>query len=139
MAIQNEVRVRANYLCEYCHASEHWQFDRFPLDHIFPASRGGTDTLDNLALACPHCNRRKSDKLTALDPVTSEEVRLFNPRTEQWNTHLTWSDDGLRIIGVTPIGRATVELLELNRERVIHIRAADVAAGRHPPDEDLPE
>ena len=44
--------------------------------------------------------------------------------------------DKLFIIGLTPVGRATVEALQFNRERVINIRAADIAAGRHPPEED---
>jgi hypothetical protein len=33
------------------------------VDHIMPRSRGGSDTIDNLAPACMDCNRRKKDKL----------------------------------------------------------------------------
>ncbi len=58
---------------------------------------------------------------------------LFNPRQHSWSEHFIWSADGLLIIGLTPIGRATVATLVLNRERVINIRAADKAVGRHPP------
>jgi hypothetical protein len=132
--VQDEVRRRANFLCEYCHASEQWQYVPFTVDHVIPLSRGGSDTLDNLALACFHCNRRKSDKLTAFDSETSSEVALFNPRLDVWNDHFGWSEDALRIVGVTPVGRATIERLQLNRERAINIRAADIAVGRHPPD-----
>lgn len=39
-------------------------------------------------------------------------------------------------MGLTSIGRATVEALELNRDRAIRIRAADLAVGRHPPIKD---
>jgi hypothetical protein len=53
-----------------------------------------------------------------------------------WSEHFIWSTDGLYIIGLTPIERATLATLVLNRERVINIRAADVAIGRHPPAED---
>jgi hypothetical protein len=134
--IQKKVRIRANYLCEYCHTSEKWQYVRFTVDHVIPLTKNGIDTLDNLALACFHCNRRKSDKLTALDPVTGEEVPLFNPRKDVWNEHFIWSENRLFIIGLTPVGRATVDILQLNRERVINIRAADVAVGRHPPEGD---
>ena len=35
-------------------------------------------------------------------------------------------------MGLTPFGRAKVEALELNRERAIRIRAADLTVGRHP-------
>lgn len=41
-----------------------------------------------------------------------------------------------RIVGITAVGRATVVALDLNRERVINIRSADRAVGRHPPTHD---
>lgn len=132
-ALQQQVRTRANYLCEYCHTSEQWQYVQFTIDHILPISQGGTDTLDNLALACFYCNRRKTDKTTTTDPQTKRQVLLFNPRQDCWSDHFTWSADGLTIIGLTAIGQATVATLNLNRERVINIRAADRAINRHPP------
>jgi hypothetical protein len=131
--LQEQVRKRAHLLCEYCHTSEKWQYVRFTVDHIVPVTRGGTDTQENLALACFHCNRRKGQTVTALDPDSCEDVSLFQPRQHLWREHFIWSTDRLYLIGLTPIGRATVEALELNRERVIRVRAADVAVGRHPP------
>lgn len=131
--IQNKVRQRANFLCEYCHASEQWQYVAFTIEHIIPLTKNGTDTLDNLALACFHCNRKKSNRTTAIDPQSGAELPLFNPRQDSWNNHFIWSADGLFIIGLTPIGRITVTSLALNRERVINIRAADKAVERHPP------
>jgi hypothetical protein len=92
--------------------------------------------IDNLALACFHCNRRKSNKVTANDPESGEFVPLFNPRQQSWNDHFIWSEDGLYLIGLTAVGRATIELLTLNRQRIIHIRAADVLVERHPPADD---
>ncbi|MEQ9359841.1 HNH endonuclease [Coleofasciculus chthonoplastes] len=131
--IQNQVRQRANFLCEYCHASEQWQYVAFTIEHIIPLAKNGAETLDNLALACFHCNRKKSDRTTAIDPQLGAEVSLFNPRQDNWSNHFIWSVDGLFIIGLTPVGRTTVTALALNRERVINIRAADKAVGRHPP------
>ncbi len=131
--IQEQVRQRANFLCEYCHTSERWQYVRFSIDHLIPESKSGLTILANLVLACFHCNRRKSDKLMALDKQTGQEVLLFNPRQNEWSDHFIWSADGLRIIPLTAIGRATIELLDLNRERVLRIRAADVIVNRHPP------
>ncbi|MEQ9358017.1 HNH endonuclease [Coleofasciculus chthonoplastes] len=130
--IQYQVRQRANLLCEYCHASEQWQYVTFTIEHIIPLAKNGADTLDNLALACFHCNRKKSDRMTAIDPQSEAEVPLFNPRQDNWSNHFIWSADGLFIIGLTPVGRTTVTALALNRERVINIRAADKAVGRHP-------
>ena len=136
LKLQEQVRTRAAQLCEYCHTNERWQYVRFTIDHLLPVAEGGTDALDNLALACFHCNRRKSNMQTALDPVTQQEVALFNPRTHVWAAHFIWSSDGLTIEPLTPTGRATLELLELNRERIQDIRAADVAVKRHPPPQD---
>lgn len=127
---------RAHFLCEYCHTSEKWQYVRFTVDHIIPVSRGGTDTQENLALACFHCNRRKDKRVTGLDPESGEKVSLFHPRKHIWREHFIWSTDRLYLIGLSPIGRAAIEALELNRERAIQIRAADVEVGRHPPIDD---
>lgn len=127
------VRERAGLRCEYCHALEAWQYVEFTLDHIRPISSGGETTLGNLALACLACNRRKWDCREAKDPETGEVSRLFNPRTDRWNEHFMWSRDGVEIVGASEVGRATVVLLELNRERALRIREADAALGRHPP------
>ncbi|MCT7972801.1 HNH endonuclease [Laspinema olomoucense] len=135
--IQAEVRQRAKGLCEYCHASEQWQYVQFTIDHIMPVVAGGSNDIDNLALACFHCNRRKGRSQAALDSESGETVQLFNPRCDRWRKHFRWSEDCLRLIGTTPIGRATIEALALNRERILGIRAADYAVGRHPPSEDI--
>jgi HNH endonuclease len=135
-SVQVQVRQRARYLCEYCHASEQWQYVRFTVDHVMPLSLGGMDDLENLALACFHCNRRKTNRLTAIDLQSNEETPLFNPRFQVWPEHFVWSTDGLLILGLTAIGRATIATLALNRERVINIREADKAIGRHPPVDD---
>jgi hypothetical protein len=134
--LREQVRQRAEYLCEYCHTSERWQYVRFTLDHVVPLGAGGNEVLENLALACFHCNRRKSNKLTATDPQSGAVVRLFNPRTQLWSEHFRWSTDGLLVLPQTPVGRATLELLELNRERILKIRRADVEVDRHPPQND---
>ncbi|WP_026100581.1 HNH endonuclease [Synechococcus sp. PCC 7336] len=135
-SVRQRVRQRAHYLCEYCHASEQWQYIRFTIDHVLPLSAGGDDTLDNLALACFHCNRRKSNQLTGIDLLTGKSTSLFHPRQMQWSDHFIWSADGLSIVGLTPTGRATVAVLVLNRQRTIAIRAADRQLDRHPPEGD---
>lgn len=68
-----------------------------------------------------------------MDPESNEESALFHPRQHDWREHFLWSADGLSLIGLTPTGRATIAALALNRERVVAIREADRAAGRHPP------
>jgi len=132
-ALKAVVRARAAFLCEYCHTDETWQYVPFTIDHVVLLNSGGASTPENLALACFHCNRRKASAVQADDPVTRQRVPLFNPRTQMWRDHFAWSSDGLEIISQTAKGRATLIMLELNRERIRRIRAADVAVGRHPP------
>jgi hypothetical protein len=134
--VQLQVRQRANFLCEFCHACEKWQYVRFTVDHTMPLSLGGSDRLENLALACFHCNRQKTNRSRVRVPDSGMEVALFNPRRDDWHEHFIWSADRLRIVGLSDIGRATVMGLGLNRERVIAIRQADLDIGRHPPDAD---
>lgn len=131
--VKAEVRARAGSVCEYCHTDETWQYVPFTIDHVIPLSLGGATTEENLALACFHCNRRKGKAKRATDPVTQQDIALFNPRTDSWREHFVWSADRLEIIPLTATGRATLQALELNRERVKRIREADVAVGRHPP------
>jgi hypothetical protein len=81
------------------------------------------------------CNRYKGSQTTGVDPVESERVPLFNPRTQVWRKHFRWSPDGTRILGFTPIGRATVEALRLNNDLAVEVRRNWVLAGWHPPEE----
>lgn len=136
------VRRRANYRCEYCHSPERICTTRFTLDHLLPKSLGGSDDADNLALACRRCNERRYNFLAGFDPETQTIVPLFHPRQQLWLEHFTWTADGRTIVGITPIGRATCQRLDLNDERYEEddsIRGARgfwVKAGLHPPDED---
>lgn len=68
----------------------------------------------------------------AVDPSTGRIEPLFNPRRQRRQEHFTWSEDGTRIIGLTPCGRATVEALRLNRPLAVSARAVWVSVGRHP-------
>jgi hypothetical protein len=87
--------------------------------------------LENLALACPGCNLHKASRITAIDPVTGEEVRLFHPIRQLWSEHFWFK--GYQIEGLTAVGRATVDALDLNRPRRQRIREVEEAFGLHPP------
>jgi 5-methylcytosine-specific restriction endonuclease McrA len=117
------VRQRAENRCEYC---QRRQVDSplIPLhvEHIVPRRHGGTDSLDNLALACPECNLHKGSNLTGIDPGSNEVTRLFDPRRDRWQDHLAW--EGPRIVGLTAIGRTTVRVLELNAPARTRVRLA---------------
>lgn len=134
--IRDAVRQRAKGLCEYCHTDETWQYVEFTIDHVIPLSAQGSDGLENLALACFACNRRKSNLLETPDPESGQLTPLFNPCLSLWADHFSWSSDRLKIIGTTATGRATATLLDLNRPRLLKIRAADLQVNRHPPIDD---
>ncbi len=78
---------RAKRRCEYCLFPARLTNAKMHCEHIIPKSKGGTSTLDNLALACAWCNGFKSARTHARDPKTGRIVRLFNPRKDKWGKH----------------------------------------------------
>ena len=132
--VERAVRAAARDRCGYCLSPQHLVMARLEIEHIVPVAKGGTSQEANLWLACPLCNRHKADRTTAVDPQSDREVRLYNPRTQIWSHHFRWSEDGLRILGATPTGRATVALLRLSDdETALEVRRYWVLAGWHPP------
>jgi hypothetical protein len=136
------VRERAEFICEYCHSSERLSASRFTLDHILPVSLGGSDDVDNLALACRRCNERRYNFVKAIDPQTQEVVSIFDPRRQLWSEHFVWINNATEIKGVTSIGRATCDRFDLNDLRYPQedsIRATRLfwlQTGLHPPTSD---
>lgn len=134
--IERRVRAAAKNRCGYCLSPQRLVMARLEIEHIIPISKGGSNDESNLWLACPLCNGHKSDKTTGVDPETGKIVNLFNPRTQIWSEHFTWSDDGLRIIGKTPTGRVTVIALHLSNDPdALEVRSYWVLAGWHPPED----
>lgn len=88
--------------------------------------------MENLALACGGCNIRKSNFTEAVDPMTNDLINLFNPRTDVWEDHFIWSQDFSQAEGITPVGRATIHLLGLNRKGLVNLRLALAMYGVHP-------
>lgn len=132
--VRARVRQEAQNRCGYCLVRQEFIYDLLQIEHIIPRSKGGTDDEWNLWLACNRCNGHKSDKISATDYETGEKISLFNPRTQNWWEHFRWSQDGLRIVGLTPTGRATVTALHLDSDPItIAVRANWIRVGWHPP------
>jgi hypothetical protein len=128
-SLRRLVEERADYQCEYCQLPGDISFYPHEVDHVVALKHRGETVPDNLAYACWRCNRYKGSDLGSFDPQTNEFSFLFNPRTQGWDEHFVL--DGARIVGRTPEGRTTVELLQLNSEERLaeRQRAADLQGG----------
>ena len=121
--IRSHIRERAQNACEYCHLHQ----DDSPLaalhvEHIIPKIHGGSDDLDNLALARIDCNLHKGTNLTGVDPQTNELTELFHPRRQKWEDHFEWQ--GIYLAGKTATGRTTIRVLNINSEDQVALRSS---------------
>lgn len=130
---KNQVKERAKGCCEYCLAQSEFSCDTFSIEHIIPIIKGGTDELENLALSCQSCNNHKFTAISSIDPASGIVVPLFHPRNQKWVDNFEWDAQCTEMIGITPIGRATIARLKLNRRGLINLRRVLFEAGMHPP------
>jgi len=125
------VRQRAGDCCEYCHLSQSGRLVGFQIDHVIALKHGGTDTDDNLCLACYHCNSYKGSNIAAIDPVTGKATKLYHPRQQAWADHFILNADAT-ISGQTPEGRTTVAVLRINDKERVTQRLGEREAGDYP-------
>lgn len=87
----------------------------------------------NLYLACPVCNRNKANRFPVIgerakggmsynEVVAIEQPLMLDPCRDDPDEHLAFLKDG-KVAGRTERGRATVELLILNRQALVDARA----------------
>jgi len=119
------------HICEYCRLPQVVRRLRFQIEHVISRQHGGGDALGNLALACGRCNRHQGPNIAGIDGATGQLIRLFNPRVDRWQDHFRW--EGALAVGVTPIGRATIEVLAMNHPEDVAIRLEMMDSGRFPP------
>jgi hypothetical protein len=67
-----------------------------------------------------------------LDAESGAVVPLFKPRQDDWYRHFAWTADGLRVLGLTPVGRATIVALQMNNLSIRRARQVWVSSGWHP-------
>jgi hypothetical protein len=137
VALRKLVAEQSRYRCGYCLTQEEVVGTTMEIDHLLPRALGGPTEEANLWLACGSCNEFKGNRVVGIDPGTEEAVALFNPRRQQWREHFAWSIEGDRIIGLTPTGRATVIVLNLNRPVLVVARRRWATVGWHPPTDSL--
>jgi len=127
-----QVALRAGHRCEYCHAPEAVFNLPLEVEHIVPITRGGVDITTNRALACRSCNLYKATHVNGRDPDSDEVVRLFHPREDQWEDHFQVALESGKIVGRTPIGRATVIRLGINSAAQVAARQQWMRLGLFP-------
>jgi 5-methylcytosine-specific restriction endonuclease McrA len=114
--LQDLVFKRAGSVCEYCRHPA----PPFHVEHIIARKHGGPTHAENLALACIRCNFHKGPNISGIDPETSRIVRLFHPRNDVWAEHFRW--ENATLLGITPEGRATIAVLEINHPLRVEVR-----------------
>jgi hypothetical protein len=124
------VRQRAGDACEYCLIPQSFYPAPFEIDHIIARQHGGPTVEGNLALSCLHCNSHKGPNVAGIDPRTGKLTPLYNPRRHRWKRHFRW--DGPYLIGRTPIGRVTVQVLAMNGAYLLELREQLLEEGRFP-------
>jgi hypothetical protein len=131
VALARRVRTRARHCCEYCRLPEQFSSIAFEIDHVIAEQHGGETVSKNLALACFADNHHKGPNLAGIDDKTGRRAWLFNPRRQKWERHFRWK--GPVLIGRTPVGRATIAVLQINSVHRVAQRAALIAEGVFPP------
>ena len=128
-ALRRLVIERAGEHCEYCLYPQAASFLTFEMEHIIAEKHGGATAAENLALACPYCNRCKGTDLGSLDPETGLLTSFFNPRTQRWVEHFRLA--GAEIVPLTPEARVTALILQFNQSDRIQERQQLIETGQY--------
>ncbi len=133
--LRRKIAEAAKFRCGYCQMPQAILPMPLEIEHILPQAADGTDEEENLWLACRACNSFKHAKTHGFDQETKQEIRLFNPRTEDWQGHFEFDLETGEIIGKTGCGRVTVIALQMNTEQAVSARLHWVKAGWYPPED----
>lgn len=77
---RDNIFKRDGNACQYCGTTR----ERMTIDHVFPRSRGGRNTWENLVSACERCNGRKNNRT----PDEAKMKLLRRPRRPIWETFI---------------------------------------------------
>ena len=84
--VRERLIIRDGQRCQGCGWEPH-QPDYLQVDHNKPKTLKGSDEMDNLALLCDPCNRKKSNKLTL------NELRMSRAAEPGWMNMDWWEDE----------------------------------------------
>ena len=84
-----------------------------------------------MAYSCPHCNQNKgSDIATFLNDESINLLRFFNLRKDNWFDHFAINNG--KILSLTSIGMATINILNFNQIERIILRKELIEVGLYP-------
>lgn len=129
-AVKKLVIARAGNRCEYCRVPEYLSAFDYHIEHIIGIQHGGPSEHENLAYCCSSCNWKKGPNIGTVLEYGGPLMPLYNPRTQNWFDHFK-AENG-HIKPLTPIGEATVKLLELNQPSKVEERNLMELAGFFP-------
>lgn len=131
VALRREVVDRANGCCEYCLSNSDFHGINFAVDHVIAEKHRGKTISDNLCYSCYWCNSFKgSDISSVLWEDEPKIIPLFHPRKQKWNEHFRLENE--TVIGVTPTGKVTVDLLQMNANERKEVRQLMIEANVYP-------
>jgi len=125
--LRKRVRDQAKDTCEYCRMPQQYDLLPFQVDHIIAEKHHGPTDPENLAWSCCNCNAHKGANIAGLDPADKTLSQLFHPRQHQWTEHFAWH--GAVLVGMTAIGRTTIDVLNINDIDRVQIREFLMEAG----------
>ena len=88
--LKRTVREHFANCCAYCQTAEDLTVSIFEIEHVLPRSAGGETVFENLCLACPTCNRYKSERTLFADPDTGQEASLKMNRLQMIRVRRMW-------------------------------------------------
>jgi hypothetical protein len=118
-----QVRARANRVCEYCGVSEEDTGGMLTVDHHRPQSQKGEDDFENVVYCCFRCNTYKGKYW----PSEPGGPSLWNPRREPFGEHLLRLAVGT-LYPISPTGSLTLNQLHLNRPPLVAYRLRKLKA-----------
>jgi hypothetical protein len=128
--LKKQVMEAAGDHCEYCQLPSKAAID-LQIHEVTLLTDGGLIAFDNLVYACLQCRTLQRDNQH--ESHSGKPIPIFNPRRHVWSEHFRWSEDRLQMVGITPVGMATVNALRLNNMLTITARQVGLEEGWHPP------
>ena len=88
------IYIRDNFICMHCgmdlRTIQPGDGIRIELDHVIPASKGGSNMANNLITSCSACNAQRGNKdIEEVHPLLSQRVHIEKALEKPLNIHLT--------------------------------------------------